>query len=470
MKSLKSVFIFTLLALFMLQFSSLAAAADKVKYIPLREELLEPAGAAVVWDQQSQSAWFQLRSGTVGKVTVGSGMYQLGTSTGYFPATVKLVDHIIHIPKDKQFMKAINLENAVANVLDSAHQRPAKLITVTADMETEAVEQEGDAADDPAIWVHPADPGQSLIIGANKKADPGGIEVYDLEGARLGSYGVGKMNNVDVRYNFPFGNGTIDIAASTNRTSNSINIFAIDPGTGSLADITGDHLTANMEKVYGFSLYHSKRSGKFYGFITGKEGEIEQWELYDNGNGKINGRLVREIKLGSVCEGIVSDDEYGTFYVGEENVAIWKFDAEPDGGLLPQARIDVVDGIRLHADIEGLAIYYGTDGEGYLIASSQGSDRYVIYDRQSGQYVTTFMIVDGAVDGTSETDGLDVISFGLGDHYPNGIFIAQDDSNTDAEGNQQYQNFKIVSWDAIANGADAPLLIAPQDPRQLIER
>jgi 3-phytase len=40
----------------------------------------------------------------------------------------------------------------------------------------------GDAADDPAIWVHPVDPALSLVLGTDKK---GGLNVFDLEGKRL---------------------------------------------------------------------------------------------------------------------------------------------------------------------------------------------------------------------------------------------------------------------------------------------
>src|SRR5262249_18029341 len=49
-------------------------------------------------------------------------------------------------------------------------------------VETEAVPSDGDAADDPAIWVHPGDPTRSLILGTDKK---GGLNVFDLEGRRL---------------------------------------------------------------------------------------------------------------------------------------------------------------------------------------------------------------------------------------------------------------------------------------------
>lgn len=468
MLSVKKTLVFLTSVVLLLQVSSVAIAAEEeIEYVPLQEEVLNPLGAASVWDVGTQSILFKLRNGLTGKVTVGSDKYELGTQVGSFPASVQLDGTIAMIPEDEDFIKAVNLQNASANILDIAHQSPASLIKVRATLETEASEQKGDSIDDPSIWIHPDNGNKSLIIGANKKANPGGIEVYNLEGKRIGAYGVGKMNNVDVRYNFKLNGKKVDIAASTNRTTNTINIFVINPQTSELTEVTGNHLESKMEEVYGFSLYQSQRSGKMYGLITGKEGEFEQWELYDNGNGKVDGKLVRELKIGSVTEGIVADDEYGKFYVSEENVAIWKYDAEPNGGLLPEARIDTVDGIRLTEDVEGVTIYYGKDGEGYLIASSQGSDRYVIYDRKSGKYVTTFMVDDGEIDGTSETDGIDVQSFGLGDKYPDGIFITQDNTNVEPDGSIANQNFKIVPWEDIAEGAKKKLKIENQDPRQL---
>src|SRR4029453_3449971 len=40
---------------------------------------------------------------------------------------------------------------------------------VVASAETDPVPHDGDAAHDPAIWVHPNDPGRSVILGTDKK-------------------------------------------------------------------------------------------------------------------------------------------------------------------------------------------------------------------------------------------------------------------------------------------------------------
>ena len=84
------------------------------------------------------------------------------------------------------------------------------------------------------------------------------------------------------------------------------------------------------------------------------------------------------------------------------------------------------------------------DGNGYLIASVQGSNGYLLIDRKSLQAKTFFRIVSNElIDGTTETDGIDVSSIPTS-KFPNGFFIAQDDDNDGLN-----QNFKLVDWNKI---------------------
>ncbi|MFN2746628.1 MULTISPECIES: phytase [Bacillus] len=344
--------------------------------------------------------------------------------------------------------------------------------TVTADCETEPVETADDAADDPAIWVDAKHPENSKLITTNKKS---GLIVYDLDGKQISSFAFGKLNNVDLRYNFPLGGKKVDIVGASNRSDgkNTVEIYSFNGKQGELKSIVNPKkpIQTSIDEVYGFSLYHSQKTGKFYAMVTGKTGEFEQYELIDNGKGQVEGKKVRAFQMNSQSEGLVADDEYGTMYIAEENVAIWKFSAEPNGGENGKV-VDRADGNHLTADIEGLTIYYGADGKGYLIASSQGDNRYAIYDRAGhNKYVGAFSIGDGKkIDGTSDTDGIDVLGFGLGKKYPYGIFIAQDGENIE-NGEAVNQNFKIVSWEKIAAPLDAvPHKENQVDPRNLKNR
>jgi 3-phytase len=336
----------------------------------------------------------------------------------------------------------------------------AQTVQVAPTVETDPVPSSGDAADDPAIWIHPTNPSLSLIFGTNKGGNSG-LGVYDLSGNELQYISSVEPNNVDLRYNFPLGNSYVDIVGISNQAGDVISIFKVDPVTRRLEDITARDIDLGSN-AYGFCMYHSPVSGKFYAIVTSDSGKIEQWELFDNGTGKVDARRVRSLSVGSRTEGCVADDVYGVLYFAEEKKAIWKYGAEPGDGS-SRTQVDSVSGGRLDDDIEGLTIYYASDGSGYLIASSQGNKEFVVYRRDGNNaYVMTFKIVDGnGIDGVVATDGIDVTNVSLGPTFPYGVFVAQDGANDNGN-----QNFKLVPWEAIADAVRPPLLIDTSwDPR-----
>jgi 3-phytase len=315
------------------------------------------------------------------------------------------------------------------------------LETVHAAIETEPVPHSGDAADDAAIWVHPSDPAQSTVIGTDKQ---GGIAVYDLNGKQIQYIADGLPDNIDLRNDFMLGGQKVTLVASGSRKDNSIQLFKVNPQTRQLENVAARVIKHGIA-IYGMCMYRSK-TGKTYYFGTSKSGDVEQLELFDNGNGKVDAKSVRKFKVGSVVEGCVADDELGHFYVSEEPVGIWKYSAEPDGGTNRTQVGKVGDG-HLHADVEGLAIAYGPNGTGHLIASSQGNYSYVVYKREgNNEFVKKFRIGDGAIDGTEETDGIDVTTANLGGKFSKGLFVVHDGFNDKGSKNQ---NFKLVPLDAI---------------------
>ncbi len=333
-----------------------------------------------------------------------------------------------------------------------------KVAEVRAVVETEPVPHSKDAADDSAVWIHPTYPSLSTIIGTDKL---GGLAVYDLTGKQLHYYADSKPNNVDLRYNFPLGGERVTLVTTTDRQSDSIRAYKVNPDTRGLEYVSARELRTGMQP-YGLCMYNSPDDDRYYTFVSDNNGKVEQWELYDDA-GKVSSRLARTMYVGSTTEGCVTDDEWTSFYVSEENVAIWKYGAEPDSGT-KRTKVDSAGNPgRLESDIEGLAIYQARDGKGYLIASSQGNDTYVVYEREDDNaYVMTFAIVGGDVDGVSHTDGIEVSSFGLGSAFPQGVFIAQDD-----ESDSDNQNFKLVPWESIAGSVDPPLSIESSwDPRK----
>ncbi|MCG6938677.1 MAG: phytase [Gammaproteobacteria bacterium] len=345
--------------------------------------------------------------------------------------------------------------DGVSNLNEYFQGTHPRRVSVSATVETDTVPQapEGSIgdwrapADDIAIWLHPANPSQSRIIGTDKWR---GLHVYELTGSEVQLLADGMMNNVDLRYNFILDGELVDLVTAGNRTNDSIAIYRVNRTTGLLSNVAaGGGINAGIV-VYGSCMYKSPVSGKIYTFINSKLGEVEQWELVDNGNGQVGGIKVRSFDVGTQTEGCVVDDEFSTFYIGEEEVGIWRYGAEPtDGSTRIQVDLTGSQG-HLTAAVEGLAIYHASNGSGYLAASSQGSSEYVLYQREAdNRYIGTFNIVPGnGISGTSETDGIEFSNAGLGTEFPEGVFIAQD-------GNES--NFKLVPWQDIAN-AFAPSL------------
>lgn len=330
--------------------------------------------------------------------------------------------------------------------------RVTDAVLVTAAAETLPVPSGIDAADDPAIWIHPTDTALSLIIGTEKTPD-GGLVAYNLDGSIQQEVIIGRVNNVDLRYNFPLNGQPTAIVAATNRTLNSLVIYAIDPTSRELRDVAADVFVSDMREVYGVCLYRSAVNGAYYAFVnSANTGEVEQYRLTATGTGQVDAELVREFIVGSQTEGCAVDDEAGVIYIGEEAVGLWRYNAEPDADA-SRVLVDDVTG-ELTADVEGVAIYYAADGAGYLIVSAQGANEFVIYDRAvpadggPNAYVGTFAVVESAtVDAVSGSDGLDVTNFPLGTAFPNGVFVTQDDLNLNPAANQ---NFKLVDWGTIA--------------------
>jgi 3-phytase len=319
---------------------------------------------------------------------------------------------------------------------------PARTVPaqVSASVETEPVAHEGDAADDPAVWVNPVDPSKSAVVATDKQ---GGLLVYDLAGKELQYLPLGEMNNVDVRPGsdgFTLGGRPVVLVVSGNRSSNTIGVFALDPETRQLRDVAGVAIRPDL-KVYGSCLYRSAATSRVYAFVDSKEGQVEQWELSDDGSGRIGGQRVRSFRVLSQVEGCVADDERGDFYLGEETKGIWKFRAEPDAGDAGTLIASVSPSGPLVKQVEGLTLAYGGGGAGYLIASSQGDSSYAVFRREGdNSYVGTFRIVPGGgIDGTDDTDGIDVSTANLGPSFPSGVLVAQDGKNGGSN-----ENYKLV--------------------------
>jgi 3-phytase len=312
----------------------------------------------------------------------------------------------------------------------------------------------GDVADDSAIWVNPADPARSAVIADNKDPVTGGIAVYDMAGKLLQFRQDGQIGNVDLRQGVSLGGRWVVLVGANNRSNNTIGFWTLDPVTRQLTPVAAGDIST-LSPNYGFCMYQSPHSGKLYAFVSqASGGQLEQYELFDNG-GRVDARKVRSFDIGSQSEGCVADDELGQLYVGEEEVGIWKYSAEPTAGAA-RSQVDRVGGGQLVADVEGLTLAYGANGSGYLLASSQGDSAIAVYERTGGNaFVKRFRIAgSGGIDAVSDTDGIDATSADAGPGFEHGLLVAHDAANSGAS----TSNLKYVPLEQLLD------LAAPSTP------
>jgi len=315
-------------------------------------------------------------------------------------------------------------------------------------LETEPVVNGGDAADDCAIWINDADITLSRIIATDKK---GGLVVYDLSGKITAYINDGLLNNVDLRYDFNLGGSSVCIIAASNRSNNTISIYKMNEVLLIPEDISNRDIFTDFSDAYGICMYKSSISGLLYVFVTDHSGQIEQWRLFDAGNGRIDAEFERTVKVNSTAEGCVAFDEKNLLFVAEEHGGIWMFDAEPTGSMIGEKVINISSkNYYLTPEIEGLTIIRLPGDRNYLVASVQGNDSFAIFHIQDGlTWKGSFRLSANkakGIDRVTHTDGIDAYSGILGHEYPEGIFIAQDDDNTPSGLNQ---NFKFLPLEKI---------------------
>src|SRR3546814_400584 len=226
-------------------------------------------------------------------------------------------------------------------------------------------------ADDPALWADPSNPARAVMFGTDKSD---GLYVHDMHGKVRQFLADGPLNNVDLRSGFVVGGKEYVLVAATERKRFGIMTYLLDPET--LAT-----------KPYGF-IPTGEEFGEPYGFCMGKWGDA--FHLVPNNKAGVIRRyrvtagasgpqvaMTGAFKVGGQPEGCVVDDEAGRLYVGEEDVAIWRFPVDAPDGTRP-VQVAAIDGIRLTADVEGLAVMRDR-GKTYLIASSQGDATYPVW-------------------------------------------------------------------------------------------
>jgi 3-phytase len=291
-------------------------------------------------------------------------------------------------------------------------------------------------ADDPAIWVNPANTERSVVLGTLKE---GGLAAFDLKGRTLGVYPAppaptpdakpGRYNNVDLLG---------DLAFVSDRGRDRIRTYRVD--ASGARDVTSPAAKPVFSKTeaevdeqrtaYGLAaarlqgrsvVVTSQRSGTKLALlhvVEGKSVDTRKVSTLD---------LPKEFKLPNgktwtpcgdpgddpQVEGMVIDDKAGILHAAQEDVGIWriplrangfgkpvlvdkvrtfgapmKYDEETEE-CLPDGPNPGYGGKWLEADAEGLTLFHDK-----LLASSQGDSRFVLYDRSTFRALGDFKVAD----------------------------------------------------------------------------
>lgn len=310
---------------------------------------------------------------------------------------------------------------------------PFEVQSIPASSETAPMTGFGDRADDPAIWVSDSEDQPSLILGTNKDE---GLHVYDLSGAELQFLDVGQVNNVDLRGRY---------GVASNDEFGVLSWFNVTRSADAPVIHIGNTPVGQVEP-YGVCLGQDDHG--LVAAVTYKDGVVELWRAEMGKDSPIAASLERTVQLPSQLEGCVFDETQGLLFIGEEAFGIWSL-AYGDETAEPQVVDAIANGNGLVEDTEGLSIWWSPNG-GYLVASAQAANRYVVYDRLPPHTPRGIFSVtassDGSVDAVTHTDGLDIVSAPL-PGYPQGLLVVQDDGNPTSE---RDQNFKLVDWATIA--------------------
>ncbi|WP_101256689.1 phytase [Streptomyces barkulensis] len=383
-------------------------------------------------------------------------------------------------------------------------------------------EEGGNAdADDPAIWRNPADPGRSLVVATAKEGglrvydlDARRIQSIPAPPPAAPGDAPGRFNNVDLLHGLRLPGGRADLAVVSDRGHDRLRFYRIDrdrPG-GPLTDVTdpaaapvfsADQAEINEEETaYGLATWTDRSTGRSHALVSrNNRTTVALLEIVPRAGGTVGYREVRTLDLpasfrlpnGTVwspcgepgelpqVEGMVVDPANGMLYAGQEDVGVWRMRADLTGRpelidrvreygvpaaydeasdeCLPSGADPGYGGEHLAADVEGLTLLTERDGDGYVIASSQGDDTFALYDRELGddnEYEGGFRVTAASrvIDGSEECDGAAVLNAPLGARYPDGLLVVQDGRETPAEDGREATGFKFVDLAEVMDAVD----------------
>ncbi|MCC6416028.1 MAG: phytase [Opitutaceae bacterium] len=312
--------------------------------------------------------------------------------------------------------------------------------------------------DDPAIWINPADPAQSLVIGTDKDAD-GALVVFGLDGRirhDLSVRGLVRPNNVDIVRGVLLGGVKTDIAVVTERLAHRLRAYRLPD----MAPVDGGGISVfageRARDAMGIALYTRATDGAVFAIVSRSDdgaprrGYLHQYRLVDDGTGVLRGVFVRAFGQWSgkkEIEALAVDSELGYVYCSDEGYGVRKYHADP-------AAEDAEDELAefgtagFARDHEGISIYSTGPGTGYILVSNQQADTFRIFPREgAADNPHDHPLIASVRVAAMDSDGSEVTAAEL-PGFPGGLFVAMSTDRT----------FHFYAWDDIAAAAGLPKL------------
>ncbi len=303
-------------------------------------------------------------------------------------------------------------------------------------------------ARDPAIWIHPDAPGQSLILGTDIGTYPnGGLFVWNLDGSQQQRITISHPRQVDVAYDFLLDGELVDIAVVAMRDHDELWVYKIDPQTRQLEDVTSAAFIETLISPFGLALYRRPADGELFAFVSNQDefapNQVQQLRLHDDGSGKVGGTQVRILSgLADNASAITVDAALGYVYFAEDSAGVSKYFANPDDGdqrLTTFATDDGITGSRA-----GIALYACSDSAGYILVSSPADETILVYERNGDAEPHSHALVAGIKNPSGHGEGLDITNRNLNGQFSQGMLIWHD---------QPGNRFQLFAWEQVAQNS-----------------
>ncbi len=324
----------------------------------------------------------------------------------------------------------------------------------------------------------------------------------------------GRFNNVDVLSGVSFGGAPVggkprDLAFVSDRGRDRVRVFELDGrGAAAGAAVVRDVTDPGARPVFSSSEEEVDDQRTAYGLAAGfvgrtpvvvtsrrNETRVALLRVTPGPAGSVGTAVVAALDLpssfplpdgttwtpcgepgeGPQLEGMVVDSEHRVLYAAQEDVGIWRVPLRPAGFGAPvlidkvrsfgvpqtydpeteECSVSGADpgfgGKRLTADAEGLTV-----GGGYLVASSQGDSRFVVYERTGrNRFVGEFVVGGGrGNDSVEHSDGAHLVTANLGRNYPEGLLVVHDGERNPTAGDLDTTGFAYVSWEDVLDELD----------------